>query len=73
MCYASPCDSPLISGQLTFLATVFQICFNSFASLPTHILALSQDTVPLQKRAKIAITRKKIHNSVKIRFYLNGF
>lgn len=37
--YASPCDSPLIGGQLTFWATLFQICFNSSASLPTHILA----------------------------------
>lgn len=37
--YASPCDSPLIGGQLKFGATVFQICFNSSASLPTHILA----------------------------------
>ena len=37
--YASPCDSPLIGRQLTFWVTVFQICFNSSASLPTHILA----------------------------------
>jgi hypothetical protein len=44
--YASPCDSPLIGRQLTFWATVFQICFNSSASLPTHILAHLQAQKP---------------------------